>query len=269
MKVLVACEFSGAVRRAFAARGHFAVSCDLLPAEDNAPFGKPRSPIGQHYQGDIFDFLGGAGAEPIQFDLMIAHPPCQYLCISGLHWNGRIRGRAKETEKALRFVRRLLETDIKRIALENPISCISTRIRKPDQTVQPWQFGHDASKATCFWLKNLPPLVQTKIVPPKGWKQVKFAAEMVEEEGQEAWCEECQQDFADCACYGPTQDGLQYASRNDVLFARPEDEPSKMLWANQTPSGQNKLSPGPDRWKDRSRTLQGMAEAMAEQWGRA
>ena len=151
MKVLIACEYSGVVRDAFIARGHDAMSCDLMPTEAAGP----------HYQGDVRDILSDG------WDLMVAHPPCTYLASSGLHWNKRILGRAEKTEEALRFVVLLLDADIPRIALENPVGCISTRIRKPDQVIQPWQFGADASKATCLWLKNLLPLKQTKLVEPR------------------------------------------------------------------------------------------------------
>ena len=151
MRVLVACEYSGRVRDAFAARGHDAMSCDLLPT--NAP--------GKHYQGDIFDVLDDG------WDLMIAHPPCTYLCSSGLHWNKRIDGRQALTDDALAFVQRLLDAPISRIALENPIGCISSQIKKPDQTIQPYQFGHDASKSTCLWLKNLPVLTPTELIAPR------------------------------------------------------------------------------------------------------
>ena len=145
MRVLVACEYSGTVRDAFAAMGHDAMSCDLLPTDVQ----------GNHYQGDVRDVLNDG------WDLMIAHPPCTYLAVSGLHWNKRVPGREQKTEQALEFVRLLLDAPIERIALENPVSCISSRIRKPDQIVQPWWFGDDASKKTCLWLKNLPPLVET------------------------------------------------------------------------------------------------------------
>lgn len=151
MKILIACEYSGAVRDAFLARGHEALSCDLLSTDSPGP----------HYQGDVRDILSDG------WDLMVAHPPCTYLCSSGLHWNKRVPGRAKLTEEALAFVRLLLDAPIERIALENPIGCISTRIRKYDQIIQPWQFGHDASKATCLWLKNLRPLVPTNIIPAR------------------------------------------------------------------------------------------------------
>lgn len=195
MRVLVACEYSGRVREAFRALGHDVLSCDLLPSEDGSPY---------HYQGDVFDMIGD-----MHFDLMIAHPPCTYLAVSGLHWNGRVPGRAEKTEEALSFVRALMEAPIERKAIENPVSCISSRIRKPDQIIQPWQFGEDASKKTCLWLDGLPPLVHTDVLP-----------------------------------------GGASARR-----------------ANQTASGQNRLSPGPDRWKERSRTYQGIANAMAAQWG--
>jgi hypothetical protein len=193
MRVLVACEFSGTVRDAFIRHGHDAMSCDLLPTD------KP----GPHYQGDVRDLLFDG------WDLMIAHPPCTYLAVSGLHWNKRIPGRAEKTEEALDFVQFLMDAPIDKIAIENPVSCISSRIRKPDQIVQPWWFGHDASKKTCFWLKNLPPLVETDRLPGD----------------------------------------------------------DKTRRANQTASGQNKLGPSEDRWKLRSLTYPGIAEAMAEQWG--
>lgn len=150
MKVLIACEFSGTVRDAFLAAGHQALSCDLLPSE------KP----GPHYQGDVLDILDQG------WDLMVTHPPCTFVCSSGLHWNERGRGWEK-TEAALEFVRRLLDAQIEKIALENPVGCISSRIKKPDQIIHPHQFGHDASKQTCLWLKNLPLLVPTENVPPR------------------------------------------------------------------------------------------------------
>jgi len=152
MRVLVACEYSGRVRDAFLALGHDAISCDLLPTD--AP--------GPHHQGDVLELLSRE-----RFDLMVAHPPCTYLCSSGLHWNTRIPGRAEKTEEALAFVRALLSADIPRIALENPNGCIGTRIRRADQVIQPWQFGADASKATGLWLKNLPRLKPTDIIPPR------------------------------------------------------------------------------------------------------
>jgi hypothetical protein len=151
MKVLVACEYSGTVRDAFARAGHHAMSCDLLPTEQP----------GLHYQGDIRDVLNDG------WDLMIAHPPCTYLCSSGLHWNKRRPERVSLTEEAIEFVRLLLDAPIPRIALENPVGCISTRIRPYDQAIQPYEYGHDASKKTCLWLKNLPPLRPTQFVEPR------------------------------------------------------------------------------------------------------
>lgn len=183
MKVLVACEFSGIVREAFKALGHDAWSCDLLDTE--IP--------GQHIKGDIFGVLSN------DWDLMIAHPPCQHLAVSGARW---FKDKRVEQGEALEFVRQLLDAPVPRIALENPISIISSRIRRPDQIIQPWMFGHGETKATCLWLKNLPLLVPTDIV-----------------EGRV----------------------------NRVHFE----------------------SPGPDRWKNRSRTLTGIAAAMADQWGKA
>jgi hypothetical protein len=156
LRVLVACEFSGTVRQAFAAQGWDSWSCDLLPSEDG----------GQHIQGDVRELLAGAACMD-EWDLLIAHPPCTYLCSSGLHWNTRVPGRQKQTEEALLFVKSLLYAPIQHIAVENPVGCIGTRIRKADQIIQPHQFGHDASKQTCLWLKNLPPLVATKAVAPR------------------------------------------------------------------------------------------------------
>jgi len=181
MKVLIGCEFSGIVRDAFIARGHDAWSCDLLPSETG----------GNHIQGDIrrVDMAG--------FDLMIAFPPCTHLAVSGARW---FKLKRAEQAEALDFIRWLMSAPIPRIAIENPIGIISTKIRKPDQIIQPWQFGHPETKATCLWLKNLPLLQSTDIV-----------------EGR---------------------------------YPRVHREP-----------------PSPDRWKNRSRTYRGIAEAMAEQWG--
>lgn len=195
MKILIACEYSGVVRDAFTALGHDVTSCDLLPSM------RP----GKHHIGDVREILDQ------EWDLMVAHPPCTYLCSSGLHWNKRRPGRAAQTEEALEFVRLLMGAPIPCIAIENPVGCISTRIRPPDQIIQPWQFGHPEAKATCFWLKNLPPLRHTRVLPKP-----------------------------DCG-----------------------------HWKNQTPSGQNNLPPGKDRWKIRSTTYQGIADAMAQQWGAA
>jgi hypothetical protein len=193
MKILVACEYSGAVRDAFIALGHEAMSCDLLPTDVDGP----------HHQGNVFDVIGNG------WDLMVAHPPCTYLSVSGMHWTARGLRDPKLTEDALQFVRDLMDAPIERIAIENPISVISSRIRKPDQIIQPWWFGHDASKKTCLWLKNLPLLTPT-----------------------------------------------------DMLAGD-----SKTRRGNQTASGQNKLPPSKDRWKLRSETYQGIANAMAQQWG--
>ena len=151
LRVLVGCEFSGVVREAFRALGHDAVSCDLLPAEDGGP----------HLQVDV-RLVVACG-----WDLAIFHPPCTYLCSSGLHWNARVPGRARKTDEALEFVRFLLDSPIPHMALENPAGRIGTAIRKADQRIQPWQFGHDASKDTHLWLKNLPPLTPTAYVAPR------------------------------------------------------------------------------------------------------
>jgi len=155
MRVLISCEYSGTVRDAFLRLGHDAMSCDLLPTDVPGP----------HYQGDVRDILHDG------WDMLIAHPPCQYLCSSGLHWNKRRPERAALTEEALDFVRLLLDAPIPRIALENSVGCISTRIRPPDQVIQPWMFGEDASKATCLWLKGLPRLQATTECPPSGERQ--------------------------------------------------------------------------------------------------
>jgi hypothetical protein len=153
MKVLVACEYSGAVRDAFAALGHDATSCDLLPSDAG----------GKHYTGDVMDIIGDG------WDLMVAHPPCTYLCVSGNKWflpkyADRFPNRAEQREDALKFVRALMDAPIGKIAIENPISVISSRIRKPDQVIQPWMFGHGETKATCLWLKGLPKLTPTDVV---------------------------------------------------------------------------------------------------------
>lgn len=205
MRVLVACEFSGVVREAFRKKGHDAWSCDLLPAIDDSRF---------HLEMNVEKILSPGWL--FRWDLMIAHPPCTYLCGSGLHWNKKDPERAKKTEEALAFVQRLLNAPIPRIALENPVGCISTRIRKPDQIIQPYEFGHDASKATCLWLKGLPQLQGTAYVEPR-----------IVESGNRKY----------------------------------------NRWANQTDSGQNKLGPSPNRGSIRSITYQGIADAMAEQWG--
>jgi hypothetical protein len=141
------------VRRAFRKKGWTAISCDLLPAED----GDHEN----HFQGDVRLILND------DWDMMLAFPPCTYLCVSGLHWNKRVSGRAEKTEEALEFVRQLLAAPINQIAIENPKGCISTRIRKPDQLIQPYQFGHDASKQTHLWLQGLPNLVPTKFIEPR------------------------------------------------------------------------------------------------------
>ena len=181
LRVLVGCEYSGRVRDAFIAHGHYAMSCDLLETE--AP--------GPHYRGSVFDVIGDG------WDLMICHPPCTHLAVSGSRW---FKDKMPEQLEALEFVRRLLAAPIARIALENPVSVISSQIRKPDQIIQPWQFGHGETKATCLWLKGLPKLIPTNVV-----------------DGREARV--------------------------------------------------HRMPPGPDRWKERSRTYQGIADAMADQWG--
>lgn len=159
MRVLVACEFSGRVREAFRQEGHEAWSCDLLPAEDGSEW---------HIQGDaIFAANNWDYWTFAPWDLLIAHPPCTYLSVSGLHWNKRRPERAEKTQEATEFVRTILALPITKIALENPVGCLSTVVRKPDQIIQPYEFGEDASKKTCLWLKNLPLLVPTKLIQPR------------------------------------------------------------------------------------------------------
>lgn len=182
MRVLVACEYSGTVRRAFRALGHDAWSCDLLPCDDASA---------HHIQGDVTPWLTA------NWDLMIAHPPCTHLAVSGSRW---FKYKVDEQREALDFVRLLMAAPIPRIAIENPVSVISSQIRKPDQIIQPWQFGHGETKATCLWLKGLPKLTATAIV----------------------------------------------AGREQRI---------------------HKMPPSPDRWKLRSTTYQGIADAMANQWG--
>ena len=191
LRVLVACEYSGVVRDAFVKMGHYALSCDLLPSES----------MGEHYQGDVTDILNEG------WDLMVAHPPCTHLAVSGAKFFAEKKISGVQDE-ALDFVRLLLEAPISKIAVENPISIISTRIRKPDQIVHPWWFGHTEQKSTCLWLKNLPPLKKT----------------------------------------------------NDVkmeMMKLPKNQRERMFY----------LPPSVDRWKIRSTTYIGLAEAMAKQWG--
>ena len=145
MRILIACEYSGAVRDAFRAKGHEAVSCDLLPTDVPGP----------HYQGDVFDIINDG------WDMMIAHPPCTHLAVSGARW---FKDKQTEQAEALEFVRRLMNAPIQFIAIENPVSIISSRIRKPNQIIQPWMFGHEATKTTCLWLQGLPELQPTDMV---------------------------------------------------------------------------------------------------------
>lgn len=226
MKVLIGCETSGKTRRAFAARGHEAWSCDLLPADDESPM---------HFQMDIRHVLHVMRG---YFDLFIVHPTCTFLSVSGLHWNARGRmvdgrPRSELTEEAIAFCLEMMAADIPRIAMENPVGCLSTRYRKPDQFIQPYEYGHDASKKTCLWLKNLPPLV----ADPALW----VAPRLV--------CDGCRATFA----YG--------------IHRCPKcgSEQFKPRWANQTDSGQNALTPSDDRWKLRSETYAGWSAAMADQ----
>jgi hypothetical protein len=220
MKVLVACEYSGTVRDEFRKMGHDAWSCDILPTDVDGP----------HYQCDVRDVIHKG------WDLLIAHPPCTYLAVSGMHWTTRGFRDQKLTEDALDFVKLLLNAPIEKIALENPISVISSRIRKPDQMIHPWMFGHDASKTTCLWLKNLPQLVHTKVIAPQGW-----------------------------TLETQTSDDGYSIERYGYIFKT--EQKNKLRWSNQTPGGQDKTGPSEDRWKIRSKTYSGIAEAMANQWG--
>ena len=197
MKVLVACEFSGTVRDAFRRLGHDAWSCDILETDQPGP----------HLTGDVRQVLR------MGWDLMVAHPPCTYLCSMGLWWNHKRPERIPLTEAALEFVRELMDAPIDRIAIENPIGCIGKRIRKADQIVNPWMFGDEAHKPTCLWLKNLPKLVPTNIV------------------GR----------------------GKFYTKANGNRMS---------AWSHKT-SGTRKE----ERAKIASKTFQGLADAMAAQWG--
>jgi hypothetical protein len=210
MNVLIACEYSGIVRDTFAAAGHYAVSCDFHQTEKE----------GMHYQGNVLDILYN-----YHWDLLIAHPDCTYLTNSAAwaYKDGPYHQKVKEgtpvgkerlelREQALLFVNQLMNAPIERIAIENPVGVISTRIKPASQYIQPYEYGHNASKKTGLWLKNLPLLTPTNIIQPR------------------------------------YVDGLP-------------------RWGNQTDSGQNKLTPSEDRWKDRARTYQGWATAMCSQWG--
>ena len=255
MKVLVACEYSGTVRDAFNAKGHQAFSCDLLPTD--VP--------GRHYTGDVFDIIHQG------WDLMIAHPPCTYLSVSGMHWTARGLRDPQLTEDALQFVKRLMDAPIPQICIENPVSVISSRIRKPDQIIHPWMFGDDASKKTCLWLKNFSPLRVTnpkKVVPPIDYQLVTTAMDCEQCECcEEPYCLIHNIHYSDCPCMGPTEDGVTYVQQDGVLFGTKKNPAPKLRWGNQTGSGQNKLPPSKDRWKIRSKTYSGIAQAMAEQWG--
>ena len=220
MKILVGCEESQAVTKELRKLGHEAFSCDILPCSGGHPE--------WHIQSDaIKEAYSG------KYDMMIAHPPCTYLSVSGLHWNKRNPERAKKTEEALIFVKKLMDAPIEKIAVENPVSCISSMIRKPDQIIQPYEFGEDASKKTCLWLKNLPLLQPTEYI-----------------EGRLVCCGvELDEGLGKYGC--PNCCGAKTAKRR---------------WANQTNSGQNKLGPSKDRAKLRSKTYPGIAKAIAVQW---
>jgi hypothetical protein len=246
----------GKVRDAFRARGHNAWSCDIEDCEPKNEY---------HLKGDV---LSNQVLHFAQWDMVIAFPPCTYLCSSGLHWNKRVPGRAAKTERALNFVRRLMELDVPQIALENPVGCIGTQIRKADQKIQPWMFGDDASKGTCLWLKGLPKLIPTKIVPPAGWRHIPAEKDLepcVMCGG--AWCEQCEMHWLDCNCMKLHDPDVTYKKVDGFMFGTYLEPPVKPVWANQTPSGQNKLGPSPDRAKIRAKTYDGIAEAMAMQWG--
>lgn len=240
MNVLVACEYSGRVRDAFASKGHYALSCDLLPSEsENKSYS--NGGIAEHHQGSIWDILGNnpkmnskiKSENAKNWDLLLAFPPCTYLAASGMHWTTRGYRDPQLTEDALEFVDQLLHCGINKICLENPIGVIATRIRKPDQIIQPYNFGEDASKKTCLWLDNLPKLEPTEYYPPR------------------------------YVCCGITLD-------TDDLYSCPNcngENRAKPRWSNQLDSGQSAIPERKGRWQDKSRTYQGIADAMAMQWG--
>jgi hypothetical protein len=220
MKVLVACEYSGIVREAFKKRGHDAWSCDLLPTD--IP--------GQHIQGDVLREINGMNGH---WDLMIAHPPCTYLCVTGNKWykpeyKDRFPDRPQQREEAVSFFMALANANIDKIAVENPICIMSTRWRKPDQIIQPWQFGDKALKKTCLWLKNIPPLKHTKIVEPE------------------------------YVIYKSRTKKSGVSKYPTAWAAKVKLTKMPLLW---------KAGPSPTRSKERSKTFQGIADAMAEQWG--
>lgn len=253
MRILIACEESQTVCRAFRKLGHEAYSCDIMECSGGHPE--------WHIHGDVLPLLRQ------KWDMIIAFPPCTYLSSSGMHWTTRGLRDPQLTEDALVFVRAIMDADSLRIAVENPIGCISSRIRKPDQIIQPWMFGDDASKRTCLWLKGLSHLQPTNPIPPRGWQNIKFAYECdVCVDCGDAWCNDCGDHYADCSCIGPTQDDVIYKQICQIEFATLLDPAPKMRWGNQTDSGQNKLPPSKDRAKIRSKTYQGIAEAMANQW---
>lgn len=241
IRVLVACEHSGTVRDAFRKRGHDAWSCDLLPDVNGSPF---------HFQCDVVELL-----KRERFTLMVGHPPCDYLTGSA-EWAygdgpyhqkvkpGTLTGAARRAarEDAAKFFLALYHAPVEFVAIENPVGCMSTRFRKPDQIIQPHEFGHDASKKTCLWLRGLPKLQETSYFPPR------------------AVCRECG------ACKPAGDEAVLMFSKGCTGCGA---EPARIAprWSNQTDSGQNRLSPSDDRWQVRSLTYQGIAEAMANQWG--
>ena len=217
MKILIACEESQTVCKAFRKRGHEAYSADIQDCSGGHPE--------WHIKGDVLPLLKE------DWDLVIAHPPCTYLSVSGLHWNKRRPERAAKTEEAIKFFMEF--TKLKCMyAIENPVCCISSHWRKPDQIIQPYEYGHDASKKTCLWLQDLPKLQPTEYI-----------------EGRLICCGEVLENDDKYGC--PNCEGEKVALRR---------------WANQTDSGQNVLPPSKDRAKLRSKTFQGIADAMAEQW---
>lgn len=229
-RALIGCERSGIIREEFRRLGWDAWSCDLEPSEDRSPF---------HWQGDLLQLLENTRHDPEfwpPFDLMIAHPECRFLSSSGLHWNKRRPEREEQTRAALEFAAALWNAPIPRIALENPVGALSRILGKPSQSVQPFEFGEDASKRTCLWLKGLPILRPTGFIEPR------------------LICRDCgaRNKYA-AAASGCASCGAE-AGR---LAPR---------WANQTDSGQNRLSPSAARSMDRARTYRGLARAMAEQW---
>lgn len=254
MKILVACEESQIVTTAFRARGHQAWSCDIEPCSGGHPE--------WHLQCDVRMVLDE------DWDMIIAFPPCTYLCASGMHWTTRGLRDPQLTIDAVEFAKLFWNHLCPKVVIENPVGRLSKELGKPTQIVQPWMFGDDASKKTCLWIRGLPELIPTKIIPPKGFQPIVYASQLpLCECCDEPFCTLHNEHYADCGCFGPTQDDVRYCIIDGVEFAASQTHIDKPIWGNQTPSGQNKLGPSPERAKLRSKTYPGIAEAMAQHWG--